>query len=114
MQNTWNSKGVTSRNRPVVCPYRRLGAFPIVTLSETRAKALANRRAVELGQARRKRREKAPAFAAAVDRVIPCMRRLGLVASLRPSDVPASAPTPTPSWEDCQSTLSQARTSWKF
>ena len=47
-----------------------LGSYPIVTLSEARAKALQNRRAVELGQDPRRRREKALTFAEAIERVI--------------------------------------------
>lgn len=47
-----------------------LGSYPVVTLSQARAKALANRRAVELGEDPRKRKEKALTFAEAVERVI--------------------------------------------
>ena len=47
-----------------------LGSYPVVTLSQARAKALVNRRAVENGEDPRKRREKALTFAEAVERVI--------------------------------------------
>ena len=47
-----------------------LGSYPIVTLSQARAKALQYRRAVELGEDPRKRREKALTFAQATERVI--------------------------------------------
>ena len=47
-----------------------LGSYPIVSLAQARAKALQYRRAVEVGQDPRRRREKALTFAEAVERVI--------------------------------------------
>ena len=47
-----------------------LGAYPIVTLAEARAKALENRRMVERGEDPRKPRRTVPTFADACERVI--------------------------------------------
>ena len=90
-----------------------LGSYPIVTLSQARAKALANRRAVEGGEDPRKRKEKELTFADAVERVIALHEKSWTnhksAAQWRSSLGTYARPA---LGESCRSTPSGARKSW--
>ena len=64
---TWSQRIIVSGQGPVNIG---LGAYPIVTLDEARAAALANRRAVSQGQDINHREAKAPTFSEALESVL--------------------------------------------
>ena len=85
-----------------------LGSFPVVTLAEARAKALANARGMAQGKDPRAAVTTIPTFRDAVDKVIALHRATWKDGeSRRPNGRPAWTPTPCHGWATSRSTGSR-------